>query len=136
MDYYGTGRTNYVRVEDLEGLRDLIEDLPLRMFERDGRYAFISDDSGGSLDVSIYDYDIGEERYLNIRDVMPFIAEGEVLITMSAGNEGNRYVSGVAEAYVRIGDEIHETFVSLNNIYQIAADQFAVSVDSISRAEY
>lgn len=67
---------------------------------------------------------------------MPFVKEGEVLILLEVGEEGVRYVSGSACAWIRRGTEISELNLALANIYQMAADAFGVPIADITAAEH
>lgn len=58
MDYIGQGRSNYVKVKDLERFKELISECNLEIITKKDKMGFISDD--GSIDS--YD-DEGNERY-------------------------------------------------------------------------
>lgn len=68
--------------------------------------------------------------------VMPFVKSGEVVVVMETGAEKLRYLVGHATAYIRSGEAIMDTHVSIDDIYAKAAEQFKTPLDRISRAEY
>ncbi|WP_233875040.1 hypothetical protein [Paraburkholderia adhaesiva] len=138
MDYTGTGRTNYVTVIDVDGLLKAIEPFNITFrehSERKGTYAFFDSRDQGwpahGLDGEgkDIDLDIGQT-------IMPFVAEGEVLVMMDCGSEGDRYVGGWAQAWLRRGDSSDMVTVGLHSIYDLASQKFGVAVDQIGRAEY
>ncbi len=135
-NYEGRGRTNYVTVEDIDGLKKALASFPVNVCTNQfGRVSLISRSDHGWPTFEM-DED-GNEAVLDVADlVMPFVKEGEVLILLESGNEGFRYVSGSACAWIRRGAEISELNLSLVNIYQMAADTFSVPVADITAAEY
>jgi hypothetical protein len=137
-NYVGAARTNYVTIENLQELTEVLNPWPLEIVKNsEGKVAFLSADPDSSgwpyfgVDVSY------EEVELDVASViMPFVKEGEVLLVMEAGHEKLRYISGWASAWIRRGDTVSEVTVSLNDIYQKAAEAFNVDKDDISVAEY
>ena len=127
-NYYATARTNHVQIEDMKGLRKSLE-------------PFEIDISGGELHCLLA---LGECGWLMYNDediqfsfeehVMPFVKEGECLITMEIGSEKLRSLTGEAAAYVRRGKEITSTYVNLNNIYRLAQEE--LGCENITQAEY
>ncbi len=78
----------------------------------------------------------GEAEFSWERHIMPFIAENEVLVVVTAGAEKLCYVTGFAEAFIRRGDEVSTTTIRLSDIYSKAAQEFGVALKSISEATY
>ena len=92
MDYTGTGRTNYVTIIDVDGLKNSIAPFSIEIREhgeRKGMYAFFDTfdqgwpDHGRDVEGNDIELDIGQM-------IMPFVAEGEVLVMMDCGSEGHR----------------------------------------------
>lgn len=146
--WYGTARSNYVRISDEEGLKTIIEELGLKVErDADNLAAFfpsdMSDDGGWPSWVTVYvddpedpDSEIEEEHEFDFAtDIMPFVAEGQVLVVMSAGAEKERYVTGYSEAFIRQGDVVRRTLVSLTDIYELAQATFGTT-NPINVCEY
>lgn len=136
-NWYGAARSNYVTISDMEGLKAAISPFELE----------IAESSHGSYDPVKFCLLAGEEGWpiwspdggieFDFKThVMPFVIEGEVLVIMEAGAEKKRYVTGYAGAYVRHGDTVRATFLSLNDIYAQAATAFGIGQDKITFAEY
>jgi hypothetical protein len=138
-NWYGAARTNHVHVEDLDGLKARIDMWPIDISHREdtGAVVFIPHDTdSGDFDYAKVD-DEGEDISFDWAvDVMPYIREGEVLIVQSSGAERLRYVTGDAQAYRRIGDDVQSVGISLHDIYTLAAQTFDVDVKNITVAEY
>lgn len=130
----GAARSNWVRVADLEGLKKSLDNWSISVQEDgDGRVAFFSTVGGWP---SFSEDETGDEIEFTFSEVvMPYIAEGEVLVVMEAGYERLRYLTGVAAAFVRRGDTVENKVVELFDIYEKAASAFAVPVAQINRAE-
>lgn len=137
----GVARTNYFRVVDIEGLRKALEPFDIDIqdhptepdhvmlnpgpYSQDGGFvSSITDDEGEELEFTFEDY------------VMPFVAEGEVVVMQECGAEGLRYISGYAQAYIRKGENVQAVSISIEGIYKRAAEQFGVTVDDIARCSY
>lgn len=135
--WQGTARSNYVRVENIDALRAALEPWPITMHKtEDHLVAFFAETDDGDFP-SFKTDENGEEIEFSFADVvMPHIAAGEVLVTMSVGAEGHRYLTGVTSALVRDGDgNVESLSFGLDAIYQLAAEQFGVDQASINRAE-
>lgn len=117
-NYYGTGRTNYVKVKDEAAFREAVKEFAT-VVEKDGRFALLDNNGdGGGWDFSIYNEE--EEDYDDI-DVVellaPMLEEGEVMVFQEAGAEKYCYVSGWAMAFNAAGVRAE---VSLSDIYDLA----------------
>lgn len=139
-NWYGSARSNYVKVDDKEGITKALEpfDITLNWDERglcltvdgasnDGAWpttAYVKDDEGVEDEIVL-----SPETH-----ICPYLAEGEVIIFMEIGAEKLRYLTGYAEAYKAKTGEY--CVVSLNDIYNKAAEQFGVALESISLAEW
>ncbi|WP_233875038.1 hypothetical protein [Paraburkholderia adhaesiva] len=136
MNYHGTARTNYVSINDIDGLRAAIASFNLEVHEHPefaGTYAFFVSNGLGWPDHHVDDK--GNDIGLNVcKVIMPFVHDGEVLVLMDSGNQGHHYVCGRAEAWRRHADQTESVAICLHSIYAIAADRFAVPVGHISQA--
>jgi hypothetical protein len=144
-NWYGAARTNYVRVEDLEGLKKALEPFSVTARAHPVRPEFVtiqSDDEYGGWPSSAYvqsEEEDGEEREIEFDfavQVMPFIKEGEVLVAIESGAEKLRYISGSSQAYTRVGDEVKSTFINLNKIIEQASKEFNIPAASIADCSY
>lgn len=114
-----TARTNYVRFENLEGLKQKLAQLRDEgVFEfaenEDGQHAILlSDPEQSMLLPSTF-----------TTSVMPFVAEGEVLIVMHLIADGLDWLDANAYAFRRQGKAVHMTALSLSEIYSRACAQF------------
>jgi len=146
--WYGTARTNYFHC-DLAALAEAIEPFDLRVYEGGDGLVMLSpsemSDDGGWPSWAQIDApdpeDAGETIEKEIEFsfeeyVMPYVVEGEVVIAMSAGAEKLRYVSGNALAFCRRGLEVQIVHISLQDIYALSAEKFAVPRESITACEY
>lgn len=138
MNYAGRARTNYVAVDDIEGLKKALAPFPVEVLvsgTEQGKVA-LADTTGTGWPTLELDEE-GEEIELDVAaHIMPFVREGEVLVLMESGREGERYVAGSANAWVRQGGKVRHTGLSLNDIYRQAARKFAVEASTIGHAEY
>lgn len=130
-NYYGGARTNYVRVSDMDGLVEFLEDWPIKIDNRDGKVAFFSidEDSGGWPSWRLNDE--GEDIEFDFGELMMFVEPGEVLVLMETGAEKLRYLVGYAAAYIRTGGEVKHCSVNIDEIYKRASEKFDVDVSKI-----
>lgn len=136
-DTNGGARTNFVRVEDLEGLKKSMERFEITVdehFEEPGYVMLYGTDDHGDWPTTIEDED-GNEIEFSFKDhVMPFIREGEVLVCMSCGFvPGLSYLYGLTKAFIRHGNDVDSIRISMQDIYQRAAEKFHVKEDNIAR---
>jgi hypothetical protein len=136
-NWYGSARTNYVRVSDMEALKENVLNFGIKMVEKDGKVAFFPDDySDGDFPYSMDD-DEGNEIIFSWEDIiMPYIAELEVFVVMCCGAEKLRYITGDAQAYCRKGSTVQFCGVNLNDIFSKAALEFDVDITQMTPAEY
>ena len=137
-NFSGVGRSNYVAVDDVEGLEAALSPWPIYLAkDAIGQIALIDDDADGCGWPTTGMNDDGEDVELDIAEiVMPFVKEGEVFVLMGAGFEKKRYASGWATAWVRRGDAVEDVWISLADIYAIAATKFGVVQSQITDASY
>ena len=132
-NFKDAARTNYFKVDDLEGLKDSIEPFPLaiEMHPEFENYAYLKtlEENGGWPSYALIENEAGEEEEVEFsfeEHVMPFVAENEVLVEMSVGAEKLRYLNGRSAAYVRRGDEVLRESISISSIYGLAAKAFGI----------
>jgi len=138
-NYYGSARSNYFKVTDIEKFREAVEKFDVSIVSRDDNkdskdldsdteIALLSNDEGGW---NWYDSD--EDDYVYAVDVIaPFLATGYVCILMEAGAEKLRYISGSALAF---NNKRVEVGISLSDIYKLAEEKFEVGA-IITEATY
>lgn len=126
-NWYGSARTNYVRVKDMDGLVAALEPFPIEIADDgEGRVCFLSTecDSGGWPSFS-FDEETDEEIEFDFQEhVVPFLDDNEVLIAMEVGAEKLRYLSGQAVAYHPDGEQV--LVVNIRDIYELVFNQWGV----------
>lgn len=138
-NWYGTSRSNYFKVKDDCDFRVWADAVGLELLEDDGDGLFAitppeANDGYWPSSVCIETDDGEFDQDIDIVDELPnFLAEGQVAILMTAGAEKLRYVTGHATAVTWDG---RVTYVNLSDIYQKAADEFGLDINSITAAEY
>ncbi len=133
-DWYGAARSNYVRVTDLEALKKSLGDFDITIVEQaDGRVALLSSDEYGGWPSSCYGEDGDEIEFSFEEHVVPFLRDGEILITMDSGAENLRYVTGSAQAYNRDG---LVCTVDIEDIYELAAGKLGINKSAIPPCRY
>ena len=171
-NWYGSARTNYVRLNDgvtVEALQEHLELIgaDLEMWEKEiegglhvGFGAGDSDNGGFPcwLSPNIPDREADPEGFARLakalqvpeddlegtdeaefsweQHIMPFVAEGEVLVAQEIGAEKLRYLTGHATAFIRRGETIQKVGVSISDIYEEAAETFGVDATKIIEATY
>ncbi len=141
-NWYGSARSNYVRVTDIQALTDLVElkcegvEIVTKTDQATGDtlYAFLANGTEDGAFPSCYcpedadeteDYDFGEL-------VMPFVPMGEILVTQTCGAEKMRYITGHSSAYCwavkKNGKKVLEIVdTDLDAIYRKAAKKWKIS---------
>jgi hypothetical protein len=123
-NYYGTSRSNYFRVKDIDAFREWCSDLELHMIEEpNDRVGFYVENESGSLpcyrcyedeDGEWVDEDVDFEAEL-AEHLMP----GHVAIVMEVGAEKARYLVGYA---VAINSKGETRRVGIDDIYPLAGE--------------
>lgn len=144
-NWYGTARSNYVRIKDkdMDGLKKALEPFPIQIADgygnNEGKVCFLSNepDSGGwpSVVYSYTDEDCQEEvetEFDPASQICPFMDDNQILVMMEAGAEKLRYITGSAQAYNNAGEFCQ---VTLFDIYEKAQEYFGGDVE-ITVAEY
>ena len=124
-EWIGQGRTNYVYFEDLDGLKEYLEPFGVRLAEKTNGHV--------TLHAIIADEGDGWSGDFDFTQVAAFLHDGQVLVMMEAGCDGNRNPTGSAEAYNKAGDSVS---LSLTDISALAAKAFGVPQNGIALAKY
>jgi hypothetical protein len=142
-NWSGAARSNYVEIENFEGLTKALDPFSVEICEGSGEnmFCFLSKDEDcgcwpGSATVDVGDGQEWQEEEVEFDpsvQICPFMKEGEILVMMETGSEKLRYLTGHANAYNKNGDCVS---VSINDIYEKAAQAFSVPVGKISEATY
>jgi hypothetical protein len=122
-NFYGTGRTNYFKVRDVDKFKDWAEAFGAEVAEKEGRFALLP---GEGCDDNCLPsrFDDKDEELIHIYDELhQHLADGEVAVVMEAGAEKLRYVSGWAMAINHKGESV---CVGLTDIYELAEKKFGV----------
>ena len=140
-NYYASARTNYVRVTDLEGLKEVLSRFPIGIHSQyaesdDPVYCFLCEDADGSgWPYCAYDEEDREILFSWENTVMPFVKVGEVLVVQEVGAEKLRYLVGYSEAYIRREDgRVESCHINIDDIYDKAKKLF--DVGEIADATY
>lgn len=137
-NWIGFARTNYFHVTDIDALTKSLsgfELTPTVSVVDKSLFCILceSDDGGwpawGEVDGEDLDFSFQEI-------VMPFVAEGEVLVVMECGAERLKYLTGFAAAYVRRGDSVKELTIELSDIYRMVSEKFGVKLSAVSLCAY
>lgn len=133
-NWYRQSRTNYVRVKDLEGLKESVAPFGLEVSTKDddeSRVCLLPDDSRDDCGWrSLSDDDVEFDPTVH---VMPFLEDGEILVIQEIGHEKLRRLTGWATAWSKDGFLAQ---VSINDIYGLAAAAACVDEDTITEATY
>jgi hypothetical protein len=139
-NWYGAARSNYVAIKDMEGLKKSLDPFPISIIPResDGKICLLSDDidNGGWPTCACGTDASGEDMEILFNPpelICPFMKNGEILIIMEAGAEKLRYISGTAVAFKHTGESVS---IFLDDIYQKAANEFGVPIDTINLCQY
>lgn len=123
MNYYETGRTNYVKwksVDDLETFCGSLIPAPVFSYDPDGSVALLFEEGVPSaVDDTVEGFDRESEDIDLAAELSMLLEPGQTLVMQASGHEGLRYVSGYAWAVNHRGDRVD---VSLNDIYEKAKE--------------
>lgn len=142
-------RTNYVFIEDIDGLRRSLEEFRcLSIEEHDELPGFFSLHCG-TLNGTKWGWPCRTDRFnadgtcepgLSFEiNVMPFVREGEVLVAQEAHTQHDlgvsRYVTARSEAFVRQGSNVKKLCLDLADIHAMAAKAFGKPCSQQSHAD-
>lgn len=137
-NYYCSARTNYVKLTDVEALKKSLNPFGCTVsssnINADMHCILGNSEDGFSITVDDEDDQFTEFDFK--KHVMPFVQEEEVLVIIEIGNEKLKYLTGEATALIRRGEVIDKTNISLDYIYNIAAERFGKPQGTITVAEY
>ena len=139
-NWNGAARTNYAKFNDIEGLKKSIEPFDLELWEKEDGFCALgvggNSDSGGwpSFSYKVLEDGTEEEVEFDFQEhVVPFLADGEVLVAQEVGHEKLRYLTSVSCAFCKGKKPI---YLNIDDIYQKAAKKFKVDSRNITHAEY
>lgn len=130
-NYYGVGRSNYVRVRDEAAFRAALAPYPVEVITGDdGRVAILDNhpDGGGFAWYIVHDdacgcdnptCTVGDDATDEISLLAPHLADGEVMILTETGHEKYRYVLGYALAFNNAGEQ---RYLNLGDITTLAKE--------------
>ncbi len=117
-NFYGTGRSNYVEVTDVEKFKSLCKKFDLEFItEKQGKktkVGFLTNSEDGDLPYDIYDEDT--EDMIEVEPLIEFshlLKDEEVLVFQFAGAEKHRYITGSS---IAINNKQETVRVDLNDI--------------------
>ena len=121
-NYYGNGRSNYIKVSDIEKFKALCDERSLvcKLNEETGEVAcFASNDNeSGEIPSIVYDDDGNNVELPNFfKEVSKLLVDDYVFIWRHIGNEKLRYFCGYSVAINSKGKRIN---ISLDDIYEKA----------------
>lgn len=119
-NWYGMSRSNYFRVKDEAAFRAAMIDVGAHVeTNKDGLFAVFGDDEGYWPS---YDGDTDED-YDFVDKVAPHLADDEIAVFITVGNEKSRYGTGVAEAF---NNKNEREVVDIQEIYHNVAERWGV----------
>lgn len=132
-NYYGTWRSNYFTVNDVEAFKADLKHVDLEIIEEEHNRVCLLQDGEGGIPAIYYDDDYQDVEIFWGEIFKKHLAPDEVAVLVESGHEKLRYLFGIAVAFDCNGDEVS---VALGSIYEKAAKAFGVDVGEISVAEY
>jgi len=134
-NFYGTSRTNYFKVKDIEAFKAYVDSLPeVTMHGNDEGVCLLAETEDGYFPSHVYDdIEDGEDEDAGmdnegrdidvVSDVSKHLQDGEVAVFMGSGAEKLRYLDGWAVAIDNKGETVS---ISLYDIYEMAEKKFGV----------
>lgn len=119
-NYYGTGRSNYVRVSDLEKFKQICIKYGLTFIQnKEGLVGFTCEEmEDGDVPAFIYDEETEDDISVDpLKEMSELLLDNEVLVHQTIGNEKMRYVSGYSIAINNKGKFVS---IGLDDIYKKA----------------
>lgn len=130
-NWYGTSRSNYVRVKDVDAALASLEPYnDARKHPTHPDFIMISGEDDGAFNTLNYEDDTELDWSEWAKE---HLCEGQVLILMEAGAEKLRYVSGWAAAYSWTGESLT---ISLEDIYKRIQDEWALDMSQVADCSY
>lgn len=104
-NYYGVGRTSYVKVRDPDAFKEAMSRYPVEVIEKDGKYGLLdSDPDGGGWCWTRWDDNGDHEDDDPVDLIAPHMQDDQVMIMVEAGHEKYRYVNAYALVFNSGGD--------------------------------
>ena len=127
-NWYGSARSNYVRVKDRERFMDWAQSLPeVEVVEQEGAFALLAtgEDGGWPSFRSRNDQEDQDDEAIDLAaEISNHLAPGEVCILQQVGAEKLRYLSGLALAVNAAGETLQ---ISIDDIYTLVRERWNLS---------
>ena len=118
-NWYGSARSNYIRVKDREAFLEWAASLPdVEVVDRDERFALLVTGDGSWPS---FRCDREDEEFDLAVEIVGHLAEGEVFIFQEVGAEKLRYLTGWAKAVNSAGETLE---VSIDDIFRLVSDHW------------
>jgi hypothetical protein len=118
-NWYGSARSNYVRVKDDEAFSAWVATLPgVELVKKEGKFALLvgrDSDTGGWPSFRFGANNEDEEIDL-AAEIATHLGPGEIFVYCECGAEKLRYLTGWATAVKNTGESLH---VSIDDIYSL-----------------
>ena len=129
-NFYGTGRSNYVRCTDIKKWEEICETYGLTFIQQVyNDKTLVGFTTENTEDGNIPDFDDEDNSVDPLAELAAIMVDGEVLVFQLAGAEKHRYITGYAIAINSKGETVT---VNLNDIMEKAKTLGA----SITPCEY
>lgn len=132
-NWYGSARSNYVRVKDREKFLDWAQSLPdVEVVEQEGTFALLARGEYGGWPSfrSRDDREDQEDEAIDLAaEIAIHLAPDEVCIFQEVGAEKLRYLSGSALAVNSAGETLQ---ISINDIYALVYECWNLSPSEAS----
>ncbi len=123
-NWYGSARSNYIRVKDREAFFKWIDSLHgVEVVEKDDRFALLVTGDGDGSWASLR-CDREDEAFDFVAEIANHLAGGEVFIFQEVGAEKLRYLTGWAKAVNSAGQTME---VSIDDIYVLVRRRWHLS---------
>lgn len=103
-NYYGTARTSYVKIKNIEAFKEAMSPYPVEIIEQDGKYGLLDThpDGGGWCWTRWEDGDYEDDDPVDL--IAPHMEDDQVMIMVETGHEKYRYVTAYAVVFNAKGD--------------------------------
>lgn len=115
-NFYGTGRSNYVKVTNEDKFIELCKKYGLTFIESEGKVGFYSNQEDGDF-LTEFDEDGNLVEDDALTEFSKLLKDNEVLVYMVVGNEKHRYLTGYS---VAINNKGVKKSVDITDIYKKA----------------
>ncbi len=125
-NWWGFGRTNFVRVKDQKAFLHWARSLPnVSVIEKEGRFALCADGDDGWPAVMGKD---GYKEFPLIADSSKYLEDGEVFVFKQVGLFDDQYITGWAQAVNSTGEVLS---IQLDDIHVLIEGRWKISPDQI-----